>query len=89
MVQENAQRRIALFIRDEDISRLRPFGRIVEQEWLNKDPRRVDGALAFEASSAHFISGMIALCQRYDSIWSDPARECWGATELSPPDHFG
>ena len=27
--------------------------------------------------------------RRYDSIWSDPARECWGVAESRPPDHFG
>ena len=27
--------------------------------------------------------------KRYDSIWSDPARECWGAAGSGPPGHFG
>ena len=27
--------------------------------------------------------------KRYDSIWSDPAREYRGTAELRAPDHFG
>ena len=34
-------------------------------------------------------SRRIGTDKRYDSIWSDSARECRGTTESGPPNHFG
>jgi hypothetical protein len=33
-------------------------------------------------------SDRISNDKRYDPIWGDPARECWGITRSGPPGHF-
>ena len=35
------------------------------------------------------LENWIRNTKRYDSIWSDSARECRGAAESGPPNHFG
>jgi hypothetical protein len=86
-----------LKLRNKEIRCTTIRGRVQEEHYVAEPagfllgsigPRCVPMTLYLERShipSSHWIRND----KRYDSIWSDPARECPGTAELRAPDHFG